>query len=106
MRLLELLGLFGALALGSGYLLATRVRTSRRRVLLVLLGGLVAIAAVFGGLILAAPTSVEACRSSDCGKYMGHWFDPLLLFSAGFNVYGWIAGVAAAMFIRIPGRRP
>jgi hypothetical protein len=78
----------GIAAFGVSLLLAYAVGRSRRRVRLVLAGGLVLLLAWI--LAAFAVAGDEPCH--DCGRYLGRDMDPVAFLVWALNALGWTLG--------------
>ncbi len=85
-------------------LLSLAVSRTRRRVgLLVVLGIALAVAWILVAYFSANPSD-QRPDCSDCGVYLGRWWEPgLLLFIVAANLVAWITGVLVGAGLRSLG---
>jgi hypothetical protein len=91
----------GGVAGVSAFLLALAIGRNRRRVgLLIGLGVCLALAWILFAYFSANPSD-QASDCSDCGVYLGRWWEPgLVLFIVGTNFVAWVAGVFVGVGFR------
>jgi hypothetical protein len=74
---------------------------------LVALGVLLGFLFVLSAYLAAPPSSSPSDGCSDCGEYLGRWWEPGLVVSVGvFGYVAYLAGLSVGSVVRlfIPGR--
>ncbi|HEV2590697.1 MAG TPA: hypothetical protein VGU02_02270 [Gaiellaceae bacterium] len=89
--------------LGIPFAIAAAASSLSRRWRLVIAAGLVPVAALFAWAYLGAPHQYDPAEGcSDCGEYLGRWWEPdLVAFFAICGYTAWLAGVGAGRLLRL-----
>jgi uncharacterized membrane protein len=92
---------FGGIAIAVAFLLAAAfARSGSKLAAVVGIGVLLAIAWLVVGYVMS-PTADEPRDCSDCGVYLGRWWEPgLALFVIGANLIAWTAGAVLGFGVR------
>ena len=92
---------FGGVAGLAAFLLSLAAGRTRRRIgLLVVLGIALAVAWILLAYLSANPSD-QRPDCSDCGVYLGRWWEPgFVLLIVGANLLAWIAGVLVGAGLR------
>src|SRR5436309_8420822 len=101
------IALFGGVAGVIALALTVALGTNRRRsAALVLLGLSLALAWLLFAYFIATPGDQPRPNCSDCGVYLGRWWEPgLVFFVIATNLVGWTVGVLAGSAVRATTRR-